>query len=179
MGDDTVSAPVRVSGREGCRPQRPGIAFCSGSCAGGEKRTAWLVAALERTPTAGWPGGRALSDAIRRLKALEQRKVRIDQALRGPADIQLAKLAGELKETRKNLEGPRWPIVHISRSGALRSSGTQAQYLCRTAQRAFSLTSRITQRDARTGCGRSGPPPCRRAEPQPVDPALTFRALAA
>lgn len=44
-----------------------------------------------------------LSDATRRLKALEQRKTRIDQALGGPADKQLAKLAGELKEARRTL----------------------------------------------------------------------------
>jgi len=43
--------------------------------------------------------------------------------------------------------------------------------------RAFSLTSRITQRDAGTGCGHSGhrhPPRSRRTEPQPAGHALTF-----
>lgn len=73
-----------------------------------------------------------LSDVIRRLKALEQRKARIDQALGGPADIQLAKLAGELEETSKKLAGPQWPIAQISRSGTLQSSRTQAQCLYRT-----------------------------------------------
>jgi hypothetical protein len=73
------------------------------------------------------------SDAIRRLKALEQRKARIDRALGGPADIHLAKLAGELEKTPKKLAGPQWPIAQISRSRALQSSRTQAQYLYRTA----------------------------------------------
>jgi len=38
---------------------------------------------------------------------------------------------------------------------------------------AFSVTSRVTQRDARTGCERSGqrrPPTSRRTEPQPAGP---------
>jgi hypothetical protein len=42
---------------------------------------------------------------------------------------------------------------------------------------AFSATFHITQRDAETECGRSGqprPPTCRRAERQPVNPAMTF-----
>jgi hypothetical protein len=42
---------------------------------------------------------------------------------------------------------------------------------------AFSVTSHITQRDVGTECGRSGqprPPTCRRAEPQPAGPAMTF-----
>ena len=83
-----------------------------------------LVAALKRAPT---PAGREPERCDPEAQALEQRKVRIDQALRGPADLWLAKLAGELKKTRKTLEGPPWPVAQISLSGALQSSRTQAQ----------------------------------------------------
>ena len=70
--------------------------------------------------------------------------------------------------TRRSRRGQRdrkYRSAHLQRIG----SNGPFHYIT-AAPRAFSLTSRITQRDAGTGHGRSGPPPCRRAEPQPAWP---------
>jgi hypothetical protein len=67
---------------------------------------------------------------------------------------------------------PRSPVPARHRQLLWRSRLPTISGVC-----AFSVTSHITQRDVGTECGRSGqpcPPNCRRAEPQPARPCMTF-----